>query len=227
MSGASERALASDGQLRPAWPGNAEIRIADPCACWWSCRPTTSARTSGSCSRRCGTPFPSADVLVVDDNSPDGTGDVVAQLADELGQIAVLRRPGKQGLGSAYRAGFRVRPRSRLRRRRVDGRRPLPRSRGAPRAAPADRGRRRRRHRVALRPRWGDGRLAVASPRAVALGEPLHVVRPAACRSATARRAIAPIAPRHSRRSTPGRRAPKVTPSSPSSSAVSFEPVCG
>ncbi len=33
---------------------------------------------------------PSADVLVVDDNSPDGTGDVVARLADELGQIDVV-----------------------------------------------------------------------------------------------------------------------------------------
>jgi dolichol-phosphate mannosyltransferase len=49
---------------------------------------------------------PSADVLVVDDSSPDGTGDVVAQLAEDFGQITVLRRPGKQGLGSAYRAGF-------------------------------------------------------------------------------------------------------------------------
>jgi dolichol-phosphate mannosyltransferase len=49
---------------------------------------------------------PRADVLVVDDNSPDGTGDVVALLADELGQITLLTRPGKQGLGSAYRAGF-------------------------------------------------------------------------------------------------------------------------
>jgi dolichol-phosphate mannosyltransferase len=49
---------------------------------------------------------PSADVLVVDDSSPDGTGDVVAQLAEDFGQISVLRRPRKQGLGSAYRAGF-------------------------------------------------------------------------------------------------------------------------
>jgi dolichol-phosphate mannosyltransferase len=50
--------------------------------------------------------LPAADVLVVDDNSPDGTGDVVSQLAPELGQITLLRRPGKQGLGSAYRDGF-------------------------------------------------------------------------------------------------------------------------
>jgi dolichol-phosphate mannosyltransferase len=49
---------------------------------------------------------PAADVLIVDDDSPDGTGDIADHLAGELGHIAVLRRPGKQGLGSAYRAGF-------------------------------------------------------------------------------------------------------------------------
>jgi dolichol-phosphate mannosyltransferase len=49
---------------------------------------------------------PDADVLVVDDNSPDGTGEIVEATAAELGQIKLLRRPGKQGLGSAYRAGF-------------------------------------------------------------------------------------------------------------------------
>jgi dolichol-phosphate mannosyltransferase len=51
---------------------------------------------------------PSADVLVVDDNSPDGTGQLAEQTAAELGQIKVLHRPGKQGLGSAYRNGFMV-----------------------------------------------------------------------------------------------------------------------
>jgi dolichol-phosphate mannosyltransferase len=51
---------------------------------------------------------PSADVLVVDDNSPDGTGPAAEQAASELGQIKVLHRPGKQGLGSAYRHGFQV-----------------------------------------------------------------------------------------------------------------------
>jgi dolichol-phosphate mannosyltransferase len=47
-----------------------------------------------------------ADVLVVDDNSPDGTADRVEELGRELGRISVLRRPGKSGLGAAYRAGF-------------------------------------------------------------------------------------------------------------------------
>ena len=49
---------------------------------------------------------PDADVLVVDDTSPDGTAEVAARLAAELGSIEVLRRPTKEGLGSAYRAGF-------------------------------------------------------------------------------------------------------------------------
>ena len=51
---------------------------------------------------------PTADVLVVDDNSPDGTGALAEQAAAELGQIKVLHRPGKEGLGSAYREGFQV-----------------------------------------------------------------------------------------------------------------------
>jgi dolichol-phosphate mannosyltransferase len=51
---------------------------------------------------------PDADVLVVDDNSPDGTGDLAEELAKELDQIEVLHQPGKTGLGVAYRAGFGV-----------------------------------------------------------------------------------------------------------------------
>src|SRR5262249_31659243 len=49
---------------------------------------------------------PDADILVVDDNSPDGTAAVAARVAGELGQIQVLNRPAKQGLGVAYRAGL-------------------------------------------------------------------------------------------------------------------------
>jgi dolichol-phosphate mannosyltransferase len=48
------------------------------------------------------------DVLVVDDNSPDGTADLAEALAAELGGIEVLRRPHKAGLGSAYREGFKL-----------------------------------------------------------------------------------------------------------------------
>jgi dolichol-phosphate mannosyltransferase len=51
--------------------------------------------------------MPSADVLVIDDNSPDGTADLASALNAELGNISVLRRPGKGGLGPAYLAGYR------------------------------------------------------------------------------------------------------------------------
>jgi dolichol-phosphate mannosyltransferase len=51
---------------------------------------------------------PDAHVLVVDDHSPDGTAELAESVAAELGQIKLLRRPGKQGLGSAYREGFAV-----------------------------------------------------------------------------------------------------------------------
>jgi dolichol-phosphate mannosyltransferase len=57
--------------------------------------------------RRIRTALPSASVLVVDDGSPDGTADAAEVLGKELGNIDVLRRRAKSGLGSAYRAGFR------------------------------------------------------------------------------------------------------------------------
>ncbi len=50
---------------------------------------------------------PQVQILVVDDASPDGTADKAEALAAELGHISVLRREGKSGLGSAYRAGLR------------------------------------------------------------------------------------------------------------------------
>ena len=50
---------------------------------------------------------PAADVLVADDNSPDGTGAIADELAAADPAIHVLHRPGKQGLGAAYRDGFR------------------------------------------------------------------------------------------------------------------------
>ena len=49
---------------------------------------------------------PSADVLIVDDSSPDGTGDLADRLAAADGGIRVLHRAGKDGLGRAYLAGF-------------------------------------------------------------------------------------------------------------------------
>jgi glycosyltransferase involved in cell wall biosynthesis len=50
---------------------------------------------------------PDAKVLVVDDGSPDGTADRADELGRELGNIEVLRRTEKNGLGHAYRAGLR------------------------------------------------------------------------------------------------------------------------
>jgi dolichol-phosphate mannosyltransferase len=49
---------------------------------------------------------PDADVLIVDDNSPDGTGDVADELAASDPAVHVLHRPRKEGLGAAYVAGF-------------------------------------------------------------------------------------------------------------------------
>lgn len=49
---------------------------------------------------------PQADILVVDDNSPDGTGAIVRELARKDPRIKLLSREGKQGLGRAYVAGF-------------------------------------------------------------------------------------------------------------------------
>jgi dolichol-phosphate mannosyltransferase len=45
-------------------------------------------------------------ILIVDDNSPDGTGAIADSLARELEQVEVLHRPAKDGLGHAYLAGF-------------------------------------------------------------------------------------------------------------------------
>ncbi len=49
---------------------------------------------------------PEADVLVVDDASPDGTGEIAERLAASEPRLHVLHRRGKDGLGAAYRAGF-------------------------------------------------------------------------------------------------------------------------
>ncbi|HSR94017.1 MAG TPA: polyprenol monophosphomannose synthase [Solirubrobacterales bacterium] len=49
----------------------------------------------------------SGRVLIVDDNSPDGSGEIADRLAAEQGRVEVLHRASKEGLGPAYIAGFR------------------------------------------------------------------------------------------------------------------------
>src|SRR5579883_852793 len=50
---------------------------------------------------------PQADILVIDDNSPDGTGEIADGLRERFPQLSTLHRPGKLGLGTAYVTGFR------------------------------------------------------------------------------------------------------------------------
>ena len=49
---------------------------------------------------------PKFDILIIEDNSPDGTGDIVEKLQQELPQLHMIRRAGKLGLGTAYITGF-------------------------------------------------------------------------------------------------------------------------
>lgn len=51
---------------------------------------------------------PDANILVIDDGSPDGTADRVDDLAAALGNVEIVRRHRKEGLGAAYRAGLRL-----------------------------------------------------------------------------------------------------------------------
>jgi dolichol-phosphate mannosyltransferase len=51
--------------------------------------------------------LPRCDVLVVDDNSPDGTGRVLDEIRERQPRLKVIHRPGKNGLGSAHKLGMR------------------------------------------------------------------------------------------------------------------------
>jgi glycosyltransferase involved in cell wall biosynthesis len=65
------------------------------------------ARNIGDVLARVRRALPDADVLVVDDGSPDGTAELAEAAGAALGGIEVLRRPGKDGLGRAYQDGYR------------------------------------------------------------------------------------------------------------------------
>jgi len=70
------------------------------------CLPTYDERANIEAMLRALEPL-GVHVLVVDDNSPDGTGAIADRLAGELGFVSVLHREKKEGLGPAYVAGFR------------------------------------------------------------------------------------------------------------------------
>src|SRR5947209_643638 len=69
------------------------------------CLPTYNERENLEAMLRALAPL-GLNVLVIDDNSPDGTGEIADRLAAELGFVSVLHRPRKEGLGPAYLAGF-------------------------------------------------------------------------------------------------------------------------
>ena len=86
--------------VRQGWPGLGSVLVVVPTYCERDSLPSVVARL-----RRA---VPGADVLVVDDGSPDGTGACADELAASDDQVGVLHRPAKHGLGRAYVAGFRV-----------------------------------------------------------------------------------------------------------------------
>jgi dolichol-phosphate mannosyltransferase len=70
------------------------------------CLPTYNERENLEAMLRALAPL-DVDVLVIDDSSPDGTGEIADRLAQELDFVSVLHRERKEGLGPAYLAGFR------------------------------------------------------------------------------------------------------------------------
>jgi dolichol-phosphate mannosyltransferase len=70
------------------------------------CLPTYNERENLEAMLRALQPL-GVRVLVIDDNSPDGTGEIADRLATELDIVSVLHRERKEGLGPAYLAGFR------------------------------------------------------------------------------------------------------------------------
>jgi dolichol-phosphate mannosyltransferase len=69
------------------------------------CLPTYNERENLESMIRALAPL-GVNVLVIDDNSPDGTGEIADRLAEELDFVSVLHRDTKEGLGPAYLAGF-------------------------------------------------------------------------------------------------------------------------
>lgn len=92
----SEAVSAGDGA--EGYPGVGRVLVVIPTY--------NEADNVRSITERVRAAVPQADVLIADDNSPDGTGALADELAAADRQVFVLHRPGKQGLGAAYVAGF-------------------------------------------------------------------------------------------------------------------------
>ena len=99
-----DRARALIAELRAR---DLAVSCAASCARWSSCPPTTRRRTCSRSRADVLAQDAQLDVLVVDDNSPDGTGDLVEAAQRDEPRLHLLRRAGKLGLGTAYLAGFR------------------------------------------------------------------------------------------------------------------------
>jgi dolichol-phosphate mannosyltransferase len=87
--------------------------MSDPAVTAWVCIPTYDERENASAmvsAARNALNEARVDghVLVIDDASPDGTGDIVAEMAAADPRIHLLRRASKQGIGPAYRDGFKL-----------------------------------------------------------------------------------------------------------------------
>ncbi len=98
MSDAVSDANPSDAAAGGGYPGVGRVVVIIPTY--------NEAENIRVITGRLRTAVPAVDVLIADDNSPDGTGAIADELADADAQIHVLHRPGKQGLGAAYIHGF-------------------------------------------------------------------------------------------------------------------------
>lgn len=94
----SEPAPSEAGAGSPLTPDQARTLVIIPTFNERSTLPTTFSRLRAA--------VPTAEVLIVDDGSPDGTGEIADSLAAENEGVHVLHRTGKLGLGTAYLAGF-------------------------------------------------------------------------------------------------------------------------
>ena len=99
----------SAGQRSDAAPARVEPAEAAPFADTWVVMPTyNEADNIEGIAPAVLERLPGATLLIVDDNSPDGTGRLADELAAREPRVHVVHRPGKQGLGKAYVEGFAV-----------------------------------------------------------------------------------------------------------------------